>query len=63
MLDRGMLASGGFYPTLGHTAASVEAYMSAAEPVLAEVANAASQGDASNRLGGLVKQSGFARLT
>jgi glutamate-1-semialdehyde 2,1-aminomutase len=63
MLDRGMLASGGFYPTLGHTPAAVEAYMAAAEPVLAEVAHAASLGDAVVRLGGLVKQSGFARLT
>src|SRR5262249_49397307 len=63
MLDRGFLAGGAFYPTLAHEERHVDAYLAAAGPVFAELADALRPGDARDRLGSPVKQSGFARLT
>ena len=63
MLRHGILAGLGFYPTLGHQPAHVDEYLAAADEVFAELATAAGQGDAAQRIGGPIKQSGFARLT
>lgn len=62
MLERGILASGGFYPSLAHQEQHVDAYLEAAEAVFPELAAAARAGDAAQRIGGPVKHSGFARL-
>ncbi|PIY42979.1 MAG: hypothetical protein COZ06_23890 [Armatimonadetes bacterium CG_4_10_14_3_um_filter_66_18] len=62
MLERGFLACAGFYPSLAHEERHVEAYLAAADPVFAELGEAARAGDAARRVGGAVKQSGFARL-
>jgi len=62
MLARGFLAGGAFYATLAHTDAHVEAYLAAAEEVFHELAEAVAKGDIRRRLGGPVRQSGFARL-
>ncbi|NCQ32821.1 MAG: aminotransferase class III, partial [Armatimonadetes bacterium] len=56
------LACAGFYPSLAHEERHVEAYLAAADPVFAELGEAARAGDAARRVGGAVKQSGFARL-
>jgi glutamate-1-semialdehyde 2,1-aminomutase len=63
MLRRGFLAGGGFYPTLAHKERHVDAYLAAAEPVFAELAESLRRGDTKERIGGPVKQSVFARLT
>lgn len=63
MLSRGFLASGSFYPTLAHEERHVDAFLSAAEPVYAELAESLRKGDTRDRIGGPVKQTGFARLT
>ncbi len=63
MLARGILAGGGFYASLAHTDQHVDTYLAAAEEVLPELAEAISQGDIENRIGGPVRHSGFARLT
>ena len=63
MLSRGFLAGGGFYPTLAHEPRHVDAYLAAAEPVFAELAEAIAKGDVADRIGGPVKSAGFARLT
>jgi glutamate-1-semialdehyde 2,1-aminomutase len=62
MLRRGFLASSGFYPTLAHEERHVDAYLAAVEPVFAELAESLRLGDTRERIGGPVKQSGFARL-
>jgi glutamate-1-semialdehyde 2,1-aminomutase len=63
MLGRGFLAGGGFYPTLGHEEHHVNAYLAAADSVFAELAESLRRGDTKERIGGPIKQSGFARLT
>lgn len=63
MLSRGFLAGGGFYATLAHEPRHVDAFLAAAEPVFAELAEAIRKGDAAERIGGPVKSAGFARLT
>jgi glutamate-1-semialdehyde 2,1-aminomutase len=62
MLRRGFLAGGGFYPTLAHEERHIDVYLAAAEPVFAELAASLRLGDTRERIGGPVKQSGFARL-
>jgi glutamate-1-semialdehyde 2,1-aminomutase len=63
MLDHGFLAGAGFYPSLAHQDEHVDRFLSAAQTVFAELADAVVKGDAKARLGGTVKQSGFARLS
>jgi glutamate-1-semialdehyde 2,1-aminomutase len=63
MLARGFLTGGGFYPTLAHEPRQVDAYLSAVQPVFAELASAIERGDIEQRIRGPVKNSGFARLT
>jgi len=63
MLDQGYLLGSGFYPSLAHTEAHVNGCLRAAEPVFAELADAIQQGDLRQRIGGLVRHTGFARLT
>lgn len=63
MLEQGFLTGSGFYPTLAHEAVHVDRFLAAAQPVCAELAEAARRGDAAGRIGGPVKHSGFARLT
>ncbi|MFH1921033.1 MAG: aminotransferase class III-fold pyridoxal phosphate-dependent enzyme, partial [Planctomycetota bacterium] len=62
MLSRGILAGVGFYATLAHTEAHVDAYLAAADDIFAELSEAVRQGDASARIGGPVRHSGFQRL-
>lgn len=63
MLARGILAGGAFYPSLAHTSEHVDAYLTAAKEVFAELADAIEQDDIDNRIGGPIRHSGFARLT
>ena len=66
MLDRGYLTGSGFYPSLAHTDRHVSAYLAAAEPVFAELAETIRLGDVLLRLkelGCSVRHTGFARLT
>lgn len=63
MLDRGILAGGGFYASLAHTEKHVEAYLAAADEIFAEISEAIRLGDAEERIQGEVRHSGFARLT
>jgi glutamate-1-semialdehyde 2,1-aminomutase len=63
MLEHSFLAGGAFYPTLAHEERHVELYLRAAESVFVELAEALRRGDVTARIGGPVKQSGFARLT
>jgi glutamate-1-semialdehyde 2,1-aminomutase len=65
MLDRGFLTGGGFYPSFAHQEHHITAYIHAAEPVFAELADAIRQADVLQRLdhaGTQVRHSGFARL-
>jgi glutamate-1-semialdehyde 2,1-aminomutase len=62
MLRHGILAGGGFYPSLAHASQHVDCYLAAAEEVLAELGQAIRQGDVLSRIGGPVRHSGFARL-
>ena len=50
-------------PTLAHEPRQVDAFLAAAEPVFAELAEAIRRGDVEQRIGGPVKHAGFARLT
>jgi glutamate-1-semialdehyde 2,1-aminomutase len=63
MLDHGFLAGGAFYPSCAHRPEHVDAYLAAAEKVFPELNDAIAGGDASARVGGAVRHSGFARLT
>jgi glutamate-1-semialdehyde 2,1-aminomutase len=66
MLDHGFLAGSGFYPSFAHNDRHVAAYLAAAQPVFAEVADAMRAGDVLRRLtvaGTSVRHTGFARLT
>lgn len=62
MLAHGILAGGAFYPSLAHTEEHVDRYLAAASAVFPELAIAIEQGDVEKRIGGPVRQSGFARL-
>jgi glutamate-1-semialdehyde 2,1-aminomutase len=62
MLDRGYLTGSAFYPTLAHQDHHVCEYLSACEPVFAEIAQALRQDDVKQRIEGNVKHSGFRRL-
>jgi glutamate-1-semialdehyde 2,1-aminomutase len=63
MLQHGILAGGAFYPTLAHEERHVDSYLTAAEAVFSELAEALRHSDVQARIGGPVKQAGFARLT
>lgn len=63
MLDHGILAGGGFYPTLAHQPDHLSQFAAAADEVCAELRTALLNGDFVSRLQSPVKQSGFARLT
>lgn len=62
MLRQGFLAGSGFYPTLAHQEEHVDAFARAADAVFAELAQAIDKQDIESRIGGPVKQTGFARL-
>lgn len=65
MLEHGILAGGGFYPSWAHQESHVERYLAALGPVFTELAEAIRLGDVRRRIeaaGGDVKHSGFARL-
>jgi glutamate-1-semialdehyde 2,1-aminomutase len=62
MLKHGILAGPGFYPCLAHGPEHVDQYLTAADEVFAELAEAIRCGDAAARIGGPVRHSGFARL-
>lgn len=65
MLKYGFLTGGGFYPSLAHQEHHITAYIKAAEPVFAELADAIQQADVLRRLGDAgtkVRHSGFTRL-
>ncbi len=62
MLDRGFLAGAGFYPSLAHEDRHVEAFAAALDEVFAQLAEAITEGDVLRRIGGRVRQAGFARL-
>lgn len=63
MLARGFLTGGGFYPSLGHCERHVDDFMASADDVFAEIAQAIAKSDIEARIGGPVRQTGFARLT
>jgi glutamate-1-semialdehyde 2,1-aminomutase len=63
MLDHGFLAGAQFYPSLAHRDEHVDRFLSAAEKVFEELSDTLAKGDAKARLGGTIKQSGFARLS
>ncbi|NNE92703.1 MAG: aminotransferase class III-fold pyridoxal phosphate-dependent enzyme [Verrucomicrobiales bacterium] len=63
MLKRGFLASGGFNATLAHEPRHVAAYLEELDEVFAILAQALSDGNITERIGGPLKHSGFARLT
>lgn len=62
MLARGILAGGGFYPSLAHGDEHVDRYLAAAEEIFPELAEAIDRDDVEQRIGGPVRHSGFARL-
>lgn len=64
MLDRGFLAGSTFNAMLSHEPRHVDSYLAALEEVCSEVSDAIEEGPAGirRRIGGPVKQSGFARL-
>ena len=62
MLERGILASSGFYATLAHQDEHVDRYLAAAGEIFAELREAIDAGDAASRIGGPVHHSGFQRL-
>lgn len=63
MLEHGILLGNGFYPTYAHQEEHFEKFFAAAEIVFAELNEALEAGDVQARIGGPVKQSGFARLS
>ena len=62
MLARGILAGGGFYPSLAHGDEHVDRYLAAAKEIFPELAEAIDRDDVEQRIGGPVRHSGFARL-
>jgi glutamate-1-semialdehyde 2,1-aminomutase len=63
MLDRGILATRGFYPTYAHEPHHVDKYLTAVEEVFSLLATAIGSGEISDLLNGPVAHSGFQRLT
>jgi len=63
MLERGILASGGFYPTFAHQPHDIEAFAQAVDQVFPLIRDAMARGDVLQRIGGCVRHDGFARLT
>ena len=63
MLDYGFLAAGGCNPTWAHQPRHVEAYLTAADQVFVEIAQALEQNDVLQRIDGKTKHTMFARLT
>ena len=63
MLERGILAGSGFYPTLAHNDAHVDKYLAATDEIAPELAEAIRAGDIRDRIGGPVRHGGFARLS
>ena len=63
MLEHGILAGSGFYPSLAHTEDHVDKYAKAVESVFQELAESIRLGDTHLRLTGSPKHAGFARLT
>jgi len=63
MLAHGFLAGSCFYPTLAHESAHVDAFLAALDVVFDELAESLHKGDTVARIGGRVRQTGFARLT
>lgn len=63
MLRRGILSGSSFYPTLAHERGHLDAFLAAADEVLAELADSLRAGDTARRIGGPIKHAGFARLT
>ncbi len=62
MLTRGVMISGGFYPTYAHQEGDVDRYLEACDASLGEVADAMAAGDIEGRSGGPVKMTGLRRL-
>ncbi len=62
MLDYGILAGAAFYPSYAHQEHHVDRYLTAANVIFAELAEAIHGGDAEKRIGGPVKHVGFKRL-
>ena len=62
MLERGFLAVAGMSPMLAHEDRHVDAYLKAADSVVAELGEAIREDDIEQRIGGLVKESGIHRL-
>lgn len=62
MLQKGFLTCAQFYPTLAHKSHHVDEYVTAADAVVSELANAVKKGDIAERIGGPVKHRGFTRL-
>ena len=63
MLQHGFLAGDGMFVSLPHTEAVIDEYEAAMDPVFAEIAAALHADGVSERIGGRVAQTGFARLT
>jgi glutamate-1-semialdehyde 2,1-aminomutase len=63
MLAHGFLAGSCFYPTLAHESTVVDAFLGAADSVFGELAESLTRRDTAARIGGPVRQTGFARLT
>jgi glutamate-1-semialdehyde 2,1-aminomutase len=62
MLDRNILSGSGFYASLAHTPQHVDEFLTAADEIFAELADAIRQDDIAQRIGGPVRHTGFARL-
>lgn len=63
MLDKGFLASSGFYPTLAHSISHVVDFTTAANDVFAELKIAIENNEIAERLPTTKRQTGFHRLT
>lgn len=63
MLEHGILLGNGFYPTYAHQQEHLDQFFEALEIVFMELQEALNAGDVKTRIGGSVKQSGFARLS
>jgi glutamate-1-semialdehyde 2,1-aminomutase len=63
MLERGFLATGGFYPTYAHTEAIVDAYLEALDESFAIIKDAVDADKILTNLKGPIAHNGFQRLT
>ena len=63
MLERDILGDASFYPALSHTEQHVNTYLEAINEVFPELAQAIEDNDLEQRIGGPLRQTGFARLT